>query len=64
MPNLDKTGPEGQGRQTGRGLGKGNSLKTEEMLKKLGKGLGLRRHATGGEGQGKGKRLNYNKPKK
>jgi len=63
MPNLDRTGPEGKGPKTGRGLGKGREVDGDELLEKLGKGLGKRRHSDCAEGEGKGKRLNYNKPK-
>jgi hypothetical protein len=49
MPNKDKTGPEGKGPMTGRGLGKcnpnnTNSVKGKELSKD--KGLGLRKKAT------------------
>lgn len=64
MPNLDKTGPEGNGPKTGRGLGKGSNLQKEELLEKLGKGLGKRRHSECADEPGHGKRTNYNKPKK
>lgn len=53
MPRLDGTGPEKQGPKTGRGLGKCSDVSTKEALGKLGKGMGLRRKAGGGEGQGK-----------
>lgn len=53
MPQLDGTGPEKKGTQTGRGLGKCKSVPVEESLEKLGKGLGLRRKSGGGKGQGK-----------
>jgi hypothetical protein len=53
MPRLDGTGPKKQGPKTGRGLGKCSAVSTEEALGKLGKGMGLRRKAGGGEGQGK-----------
>lgn len=64
MPNLDKTGPEGKGPKTGRGLGKGNKLQKEELLEKLGTGQGKRRHSDCADETGQGKRTNYNKPKK
>jgi len=64
MPNLDKTGPEGKGPKTGRGLGKGSDLQKEELLKKLGQGMGKRRHSECADEPGQGKRTNYNKPKK
>jgi len=63
MPKLDRTGPEGKGPKTGRGLGKGREVDGNDLLEKLGKGLGKRRHSDCAEGEGKGKRLNYNKPK-
>ncbi len=44
MPRNDKTGPEGKGPMTGRGLGKCNPNKTENTDR--GKGMGLRRRAT------------------
>jgi len=53
MPQLDQTGPEKKGPQTGRGLGKCRNVPDKEALEKLGKGLGLRRNADGGQGQGK-----------
>ncbi|MDN5350648.1 MAG: hypothetical protein PWQ54_2044 [Bacteroidales bacterium] len=59
MPKLDRTGPEGKGPKTGRGLGKGRTIDGDELLEKLGKGLGKRRHSDCAEG--KGKRLNYYK---
>ncbi|MDA3882324.1 MAG: DUF5320 family protein [Bacteroidales bacterium] len=51
MPNLDGTGPEKKGTQSGRALGTCN----ESLLQNadLGKGQGKRRKAGGGEGQGK-----------
>ena len=55
MPHMDGTGPENQGEQTGRGLGKCKNISNEEALEKLGKGMG-QRHKSGG-GQGRGKRL-------
>ncbi len=60
MPHLDKTGPENEGAKTGRKLG--SCRKSESDTKetgKLGKGMGKRLHSGGG--QGKGKRLKYNK---
>ncbi len=58
MPHLNGTGPDGQGPKTGRGLGKCKNIPEQEVLKKLGKGLGKRRKSGGGEGEGK--RLKYN----
>ncbi|HZL11392.1 MAG TPA: DUF5320 family protein [Prolixibacteraceae bacterium] len=53
MPQLDGTGPEKKGTQTGRGLGKCNEVPEKEALEKLGKGMGLRRKTGGGQGEGK-----------
>jgi hypothetical protein len=53
MPQMNGTGPEGQGSKTGRGLGKCKKNSPEELLTKLGKGLGKRRKADGGTGKGK-----------
>jgi len=53
MPKLDGTGPEGKGSGTGRKLGKCNNATDEEKLKKLGKGMGKKRHSGGDEGKGK-----------
>jgi hypothetical protein len=58
MPKMNGTGPEGQGPQTGRGLGKCKDVPKNEMEKKIGKGMGKRRKSGGGEGMGK--RLRYN----
>lgn len=55
MPKLDGTGPEGKGTGSGRNLGKCSTATDEEKLQKLGKGMGKKRHAGGG--QGKGERL-------
>jgi len=49
MPGLDKTGPEGQGSKTGRGLGKCNPKNTEETPEVLRRGR---------RGQGRGRKLN------
>ena len=57
MPKLNGTGPEGKESQTGRGLGKCKKKPFEELLQKLGRGLGKRRKSGGGAGQGK--RLKY-----
>lgn len=57
MPKLNGTGPEGKGPKTGRGLGECEEIPQEELLKKLGKGMGKRRKSGGGDGQGK--RLKY-----
>jgi hypothetical protein len=61
MPKMNGTGPEGKGSETGRGLGKCKAHSTEELLEKLGKGLGKRRKEDGGKGRGK--RLQYNSEK-
>jgi len=53
MPHMNKTGPEGKGSATGRGMGKCKNTTEEEALKKLGKGLGNRRKTGGGAGKGK-----------
>jgi len=55
---MNGTGPEGKGPDTGRGLGKCKKAPQEELLQKLGKGMGKRRKSGGGEGRGK--RLKYN----
>lgn len=47
MPKMNGTGPEGEGPKTGRGLGKCNNVSQEELLQKLGKGMGKRRKAGG-----------------
>lgn len=57
MAKLDGTGPDGKGPKTGRGLGKCEKHPFQELLQKLGKGLGKRRKSSGGTGQGK--RLKY-----
>jgi len=53
MPQLDGTGPEQQGQQTGRGLGRCRNLPESEAIEKLGKGMGKRRKSGGGKGMGK-----------
>jgi hypothetical protein len=53
MPNMNGTGPEGNGSGTGRKLGKCSKASDEEKLKNLGKGIGKKRHSGGGEGKGK-----------
>jgi len=53
MPNLDGTGPEGEGSRSGRKLGKCSNLPAEEKLKTLGKGMGKKRNSGGGKGKGK-----------
>ncbi len=53
MPRLDKSGPEGQGPLTGRGLGHCSNLTEKEKIEKLGQGLAIRRQSGGGKGLGK-----------
>lgn len=56
MPHLNHTGPEGEGPRTGRGLGrcKKKPEKTDpDNNYQLGKGMGLKRRAGGGEGKGR-----------
>jgi hypothetical protein len=53
MPQMDGTGPEKKGSQTGRGLGKCRTVTDAEAIEKLGKGMGLRRKSGGGQGDGK-----------
>jgi hypothetical protein len=56
MPQLNHTGPEGEGPKTGRKLGKCHKTADEQATAgELGKGLGERRKS--GNGKGKGKRL-------
>jgi hypothetical protein len=61
MPNLNQTGPLGEGTGTGRRLGKCSKASSEEKLQKLGRGMGARRKSDSGEGQGKGRRLKSGK---
>jgi len=58
MPHLDKTGPEGKGKNTGRKLGGCKDISTSKLLQLLGKGMGEKRKAGGG--LGKGRRLKSN----
>ena len=53
MPKLDGTGPDGEGSQTGRKLGKCREETAEEKLQKLGTGMGEKRNSGGGKGKGK-----------
>lgn len=55
MPELNGTGPENEGKLTGRSQGKCKKERVSQVSENLGKGMGLRRKSTGG--QGKGKRL-------
>jgi len=57
MPRMNGTGPEKKGPKTGRGLGKCKKVSPDELLQKLGKGMGKRLKSGGGEGRGK--RLKY-----
>lgn len=59
MPHLDGKGPEGEGSKSGRGLGQCSEVDQNSLLKKLGKGLGLKRKS--GCGKGQGKRINSRK---
>ena len=60
MPQLNHTGPDGNGPKTGRMLGLCHKTETEKnIIGELGKGQGKCRNS--GCGQGKGKRLQYNK---
>jgi len=53
MPKLDGTGPEGDGSQSGRKIGKCSNASDEEKLQKLGKGMGKKRNSGGGKGKEK-----------
>ncbi len=55
MPHLDKSGPDHNGRQTGRALGSCNksAFTDEDSVSKLGQGLSKRRKSGGGKGLGK-----------
>ena len=55
MPNFDKTGPEGKGPKTGRGLGKCTNPENEK--RGLGRGLGRNQGAGRGQERGRGWRL-------
>lgn len=59
MPKLNGTGPERKGPEAGRGLGNCKEKSFKELLQKLGKGMGKRRKSGGGEGRGK--RLKYDR---
>lgn len=50
---MDGTGPEKEGKLTGRGLGNCKKTPNSEAVEKLGTGMGLRRKSGGGKGQGK-----------
>lgn len=53
MPHLDGTGPDGKASQSGRKLGNCVESTKEELLQRLGKGEGKRRHSGGGDGDKK-----------
>jgi hypothetical protein len=53
MPQLDGTGPEKKGTQSGRGLGLCSKVEDNQTIAKIGKGQGLRRKSGGGKGLGK-----------
>lgn len=53
MPQLNGTGPEGKGAGTGRALGRCKKNSFQDLLVRLGKGMGMRRKKGGGKGQGK-----------
>jgi hypothetical protein len=56
MPKLDKTGPKGEGKGSGRKLGSCNPMSKNEKLQQLGKGMGMSRNSKSLCGQGR--RLN------
>ena len=56
MPRMDGTGPDGQGSGTGRKLGNCSKLPNEEIVDKLGVGMGKRRKVGGGEGKSRRKK--------
>ena len=61
MPNLDGTGPEGKGPQTGQGKGRcGNSGNTPAVGNRSNRGRGFRRNAIRSNGPGLGLRRNQN----
>lgn len=53
MPRLDRTGPEGQGRLTGRKLGRCANAQADKTNQQIGRGMGKRRRVDGGTGKGK-----------
>jgi len=60
MPNLNHSGPEGEGPKTGIKLGKCRKSEGElKQIGELGTGQGKRYHSINLCGQGKGKRINY-----
>ena len=60
MPGLDRTGPDGKGAKTGRGLGKCKPSKSSQVDNKDENYIGRRRDGSGrgrsGGGSGRGKR--------
>ncbi len=58
MTKMNGMGPDGHGPATGRKFGKCIEHSSDDLLSKLGKGLGKRRKAVGESG--KGKRLKAN----
>lgn len=63
MPGFDRSGPMGQGSQTGRGMGKCNpDAPSTEQFYGFGRGMGCRRGfgaGFGGAGRGWGRGANY-----
>ncbi len=65
MPQFDRTGPQGQGSQTGRGMGKcrdDNDVKNENSDQRgfFGRALGLGRRGQGqGQSQGRGRGFGF-----
>jgi len=53
MPRMNGAGPEKDGEQIGRRLGKCKKISKDEALQKLGTGMGMRRQSGGGQGTGK-----------
>jgi hypothetical protein len=53
MGKMDGSGPEKKGPGSGRGLGYCFSPGKEELIEKLGKGMGMKRKTGGGKGKGK-----------
>lgn len=53
MPQLNGTGPEGKGSATGRELGRCKKNSFQDLLIRLGQGMGMRRKQGGGKGAGK-----------
>lgn len=60
MPKMDKTGPDGLGKGTGRMLGGCRQVDKKTGGKGvLGEGMGRKHHSDDGTCSGKGKRLRY-----